>query len=359
MLVRYQNLPRHAAGPQAKALKVAAAQGRPKQGTAPPGGSAAHAVASVGATLWHAEAIWQAVVPVLPSFTVEVLPEIDSTNTELMRRAKAGQLEPVLLVAERQTAGRGRMGRQWQSDQIKAPTLVASRTALPPEGANLPRGGPSEDCALPSGSLTFSLGLPLAPANWSGLSLAVGVSVAQSLHLDLRLKWPNDIWLQDRKLGGILIETGSFADVRYVVIGVGINIAPREGTGLSTPPAWLNEVQPAMDAGRALEQIAAPLVRAVQTFEAHGFSPFQASFNALDMLAGRAVVCSGGTTGLARGVDATGALLVQTDTGLRKITSAEVSVRPVAQGAQGAQGDQAPGRLSGQFAKNLPGGNPC
>ncbi len=281
---------------------------------------------------WHAEAIWQAVVPVLPSFTVEVLPEIDSTNTELMRRAKAGQLEPVLLVAERQTAGRGRMGRQWHSG-------AASAGPLP--------------------SLTFSLGLPLAPATWSGLSLAVGVSVAHGLHADLRLKWPNDIWLQDRKLGGILIETGSFADVRYVVIGVGINIAPREGTGLSTPPAWLNEVQPAMDAGRALEQIAAPLVRAVQRFEAHGFSPFQASFNALDMLAGRAVVCSDGTTGLARGVDATGALLVQTDTGLRKITSAEVSVRPVAQGAQGAQGDQAPGRLSGQFAKNLPGGKPC
>ena len=252
---------------------------------------------------WPAEAIWEEVSPLLAGFTVEVLPQVDSTNTELMRRAKAGQLEPVLLVAERQTAGRGRLGRQWHSD-------AASAGALP--------------------SLTFSLGLPLAPRSWSGLSLAVGVSVAQSLHPALRLKWPNDIWLQDRKLGGILIETGSFGNVRYVVIGVGVNLAARDAAGLSTPPAWLAQVQPALDAGQALQQMAAPLVRAVQTFEAQGFAPFQARFNALDVLAGRAVVCSDGTTGEARGVDATGALWVHTAAGLRKITSAEVSVRPAA-----------------------------
>jgi BirA family biotin operon repressor/biotin-[acetyl-CoA-carboxylase] ligase len=60
---------------------------------------------------WPAEAVWEQVAPLLPGFTVEVLPEVDSTNTELMRRARAGQLEPVLLVAERQSAGRGRLGR--------------------------------------------------------------------------------------------------------------------------------------------------------------------------------------------------------------------------------------------------------
>ena len=64
---------------------------------------------------WPAEAIWEAVVPAVPDFTVEVLPLVDSTNTELMRRARAGRLEPVLLVAETQTAGRGRLGRQWFS----------------------------------------------------------------------------------------------------------------------------------------------------------------------------------------------------------------------------------------------------
>ena len=295
------------------------------------------AVASVGATLWPSEAIWQAVVPVLPGFTVEVLPQIDSTNTELMRRAKAGQLDPVLLVAERQTAGRGRLGRQWHSGAPNGNSAIKAETS----------GGAFS-------ALTFSLGLPLAPQNWSGLSLAVGVSVAQSLHPSLRLKWPNDIWLQDRKLGGILIETGSFGDVRYVVIGIGINIAPRDAAGLSTPPAWLGEVQPAMDAGQAVQHIAAPLVRAVQMFEAQGFAPFQARFNALDVLAGRTVICSDGTTGEAQGVDANGALLVQAAAGLRKITSAEVSVRPAAPNARAVACAAAPAG-----ATNPPGVNPC
>src|SRR5687768_3661246 len=107
---------------------------------------------------WPAEAIWEAVASRLAGFTVEVLPEVDSTNSELMRRARAGQAEPVLLVAERQSAGRGRLGRSWSS----------------PAGE----------------SLTFSLGLALAPADWAGLSLAVGVALAESLHPELRLKWP-------------------------------------------------------------------------------------------------------------------------------------------------------------------------
>ncbi len=151
---------------------------------------------------WQAEAVWETVAPVLPGFTVEVLPEVDSTNTELMRRARVGLIDPVLLVAERQTAGRGRLGRPWAGEA----------------GA----------------SLTFSLGLPLAPADWSGLSLAVGVALAESLHPDVRIKWPNDLWLHDRKLAGILIETagtGAAAAPRCVVVGVGINITERPAQG--------------------------------------------------------------------------------------------------------------------------------
>lgn len=251
--------------------------------------------------IWPAEAIWESVAPVLPGFTVEVLPEIDSTNTELMRRARKGELEPVLLVAERQSAGRGRLGRQWESDA----------TGL-------------------GGTLTFSLGLPLAPADWSGLSLAVGLAVVDSLHPDLRLKWPNDVWLQERKLAGILIETASVGEVRYAVIGIGINIAPRDGAGLRTPPAALAEVLPGVDAPAALERIALPLVQAVQRFVDQGFAPLRQPYHARDCLYGREVVCGDGTTGLARGVDAGGALMVHTSEGLKKMTSAEVSVRPLA-----------------------------
>ncbi|MEY3446439.1 MAG: hypothetical protein RIR45_1194 [Pseudomonadota bacterium] len=249
---------------------------------------------------WRAEAIWEAVAPLLPGFTVEVLPEIDSTNTELMRRARDACLDPVLLVAERQTAGRGRLGRQWLS------------------GA---------DGALDS--LTFSLGLPLDPADWSGLSLAVGLAVVQSLHPSLQLKWPNDIWWQDRKMAGILIETASVGSVRYAVIGIGINLVARDSEGLRTPPAALNEILPGVDAPAALERMVLPLVAAVQRFSREGFGPLRQSFHTRDLLYGRELVCSDGTTGLARGVDAGGALLVHTGQGLKKISSAEVSVRPL------------------------------
>ena len=308
--------------------EAAAAPGRPKQGPAPSGGSAAHAVASVGATpWWPAEAIWEAIAPDLPGFSVEVLPQIDSTNSELMRRARAGRAEPVLLVAEQQTAGRGRLGRQWISD------VGESFAAGPPQGETALSGGSAVRAATSMGatsSLTFSLGLPLAPRDWSGLSLAVGVSVAQSLHPDLRLKWPNDLWWKGRKLAGILIETATVGQnpaCRYAVVGVGINIqAPRAG-GLATPPAWLQEVLPGVDAAQALLRIAAALVQTLKTFEGQGFAPFLGAFNARDALHGMAITLSDGGSGIAQGVDGTGALRVQTAQGLQAITSSEVSVR--------------------------------
>ena len=253
---------------------------------------------------WPAEAIWQAVSPVLPDFSVEILPELDSTNTELMRRARAGRLEPVLLVAERQTAGRGRLGREWHS--------------------------------AAGDSLTFSLGLPLAPPDWSGLSLAVGVSVAESLHKDLLLKWPNDLWVAgaggDRKLGGILIETASVGNQRYAVIGIGLNVAARDGAGLATPPACLHELDAGMDAPQALLRVVPALVDAVLAFGQFGFAPFQARFNARDALRDRAVRVTDAQSGLlegtAHGAGENGALLVHTALGMKQITSSEVSVRP-------------------------------
>ena len=249
---------------------------------------------------WPAESIWETVVPLLPGFTVEILPQIDSSNTELMRRARAGQTEPTLLVAERQTAGRGRLGRDWQSD--------------------------TQDGLA---TLTFSLGLPLQPADWSGLSLAVGLAVVQALHPRLQLKWPNDVWLEGRKLAGILIETTSVGDLRYAVIGIGINLLARDSAGLRTPAAALQELLPQQDAPTTLEVLVLPLVRAVQAFETQGFAGLREAFHARDLLYGHEVLCTDGTQGMARGVDASGALLVHTASGLQKISSAEVSVRPV------------------------------
>jgi BirA family biotin operon repressor/biotin-[acetyl-CoA-carboxylase] ligase len=274
---------------------------------------------------WPTEQLWQAVVPWLPDFSVEILPEIDSSNTELMRRARAGRTVPVLLVAEHQTAGRGRMGRQWHSP--------------------------------PGSSLTFSLGLPLAPADWSGLSLAVGVSLADSLAqlagADVRIKWPNDLWLGAGKLAGILIETAGAGPSRFAVIGVGINLRepaeqwqPPAGAQGALPapmpavaPAWLARTAPVnaqvnalvnapIDAPQVLGAVAGSLVHDVLRFEREGWAAFAPRFALRDVLLGRSVQLSDGRSGLACGLSATAALRVQTPHGIEEVHSGEVSVRP-------------------------------
>ena len=263
----------------------------------------------------HAEALWPVVAPGLQGFTVEVLARVDSTNTELMRRARNGFLEPILLLAEEQTAGRGRLGRNWHS--------------------------------RPGQSLTFSLGLPMAPLSWSGLSLAVGVSLAHNLHVDVRLKWPNDLWLNGRKLGGILVETAgsgsagplSAAEPRLVVVGVGLNISRPEAAAVASPPgtdpalqamepAGIAEVLIGHTAGEVLTRVVPPLVTDLLAFASSGFPAFLERFAQRDALRDRTVRMSDGSQGTACGVDSDGALLVLTAQGMRRITSSEVSVRP-------------------------------
>ena len=246
---------------------------------------------------WPAEAIWQAVVPQLPGFSVEILPEVDSTNTELMRRAKEGRPDPILLIAERQLAGRGRQGRAWVGE--------------------------------PGDALTFSIGLPYRPANWSGLSLAVGLSLAESLGPEVQIKWPNDLWRLERKLGGILIEAASQGDQSYAVIGVGLNVRKPSANDLRTPAAGLNEFWEGATAPTALERIIAPLMSTLLKFESEGFAPFQSRFHARDAILGRQITTSEGVQGLCEGVDRLGALQILTTQGSVKFSSSEVSVRPL------------------------------
>lgn len=258
---------------------------------------------------WPAEALWSAIEPFWPGFSVEVLPQVDSTNTTLMERARDGHMHPVLLVAEQQKAGRGRMGKQWRS-------------------------------GAPGDALTFSLGLPMPEGDLSGLSLVVGCSVAHSLdpqhRHELRLKWPNDLWYRQRKLGGILVEVCMLGSQRYVVIGTGINIVPQPGlpaadpaAPVPQPPAWVQEFSPRATAPDVLAQVAAPLAQAMQQFAASGFAPWAGRFQVRDGLAGQAVWLTDGSSGTARGVNPQGALLVQTGHGMRAILSDEVSVRPL------------------------------
>jgi len=242
-----------------------------------------------------------------PEWLIEKRDEIASTNSELMQRARAGDTRPTLLVAQHQTAGRGRLGRQWHG-----------------------RAGDA---------LMFSLGWEMDPLSWSGLSLAVGLSIANSLDPQqtrgLGLKWPNDLWLgplaQARKLGGILIETvvlsGSAQSARYVVIGVGINIQVPQVADLRMPAAGWAEVQPHASPDSVLNDVLLPLVANVQRFAREGFAPLQAAFAQRDLLHGQALRLSNGLEGFGAGVDAQGVLQIDTTQGRVAVSSDEVSVR--------------------------------
>ena len=161
--------------------------------------------------------------------------------------------------------------------------------------------------------------------------------------LGVRLKWPNDLWVKCPdtptgwgKLAGILIETAlptgmshGSTEGRYCVVGVGINIVPPVAEGLSTAPLGLQDLQSDITAPEALSKVAEPLLATLLAFERTGFAPLQNAFNARDALHDLKVTLSNGRHGVARGVDATGALRVDTEQGQETISSSEVSVRPI------------------------------
>ena len=259
----------------------------------------------------------------LPGLQLQVADSVASTNTALLdaaRNTPPGQpCTPRLLVAVEQTGGRGRMGRSWQ--------------------------------AVPGASLTFSLALPLGPRAWDGLSLAVGLALADALDPPGRapgiaLKWPNDLWLWDgpgqgRKLGGILIETLMSGSQRVCVVGVGINIAPDDalavqpttpGAGQAT--ACLQELHPASTAAQALERCAPALLQALLQFQHEGFAPQAVAYQRRDLLLGQQVhtLQSGAVAlqGVAAGVDSDGALCIRSvgaQGDMQRVRSGEVSVR--------------------------------
>ena len=259
------------------------------------------------------QALTSSVQRLCPDACVEVVAQIDSTNSELMRRGPVRDNPSTLLVALSQSAGRGRMGRAWQSQ--------------------------------PGAGLTFSWGMHLAPTDWSGLSLAVGLALVDALDPDgqwgLRLKWPNDLcWLSAgtvRKLGGILIETqigAASADTparRWCVVGVGLNLRTPQINNPGLAPVGWSEVsgEPAPHGPDILQTCIAALVPALRAFELHGFGPLAERFAQRDALLGQTVTLSDGRVGTALGVDAQGALMVQTAQGLQAVHSAEVSVRPI------------------------------
>lgn len=271
---------------------------------------------------WGAEALWQALVPLLPGLSIEVVQQLDSTNSELTDRlrnasrvqqaagdrrgGRVDDLFPQLLVAINQTAGRGRLGRRWHS--------------------------------AAGSSLTFSLALPLRRADWSGLSLAVGLAVAEALDPTgerIGLKWPNDLLLDGtdgapgRKLGGILIESVAVGEQRAAVIGIGINVLPQPAVEADYGTAALAELWPEATPQDALARIGEPLVRTLLAFDRDGFAPLREAYARRDALRGRRVRTTDAALpeGVAAGVDTDGALLVTAEGETRRVVSGEVSVR--------------------------------
>jgi len=243
-----------------------------------------------------------------PHVAVEVIGQTASTNADLL--ARVGQLrQPTLLVAESQTAGRGRAGRAWLS------------------GAG--------------DSLTFSLAWPLRRPlrELAGLSLAVGVALADTLAacaVPVRLKWPNDLLLDGAKLAGILIETAQEknGDGRTVwaIIGVGMNLAlPAELARQIGRPAAALPAFVAQDCNRLLGTLTQGLADALLQFEQEGFAAFTVRWNALHAWAGQAVqILDHGRMvqeGVAAGVDVQGRLLLDTAAGRVPVLAGDVSLR--------------------------------
>lgn len=238
--------------------------------------------------------------PLAARFDVDVLEECESTNSRLLARVD-GAPSGSVVVAERQTAGRGRMGRAWISDA--------------------------------AASLTFSLlwRLPHG-ASPSGLSLAVGVAVAEALQGlgvdDIALKWPNDVLRGGKKLGGILVELAGSA----AVIGIGLNLRlpadlPPEVSGGATA------LDRELDRSALLAALLVALHDVLEQFGIGGFAALRDRWQALNAHAGAPVRVIAEfavpVEGICMGVDVDGALLLETAVCVQRILSGDVSLRPV------------------------------
>ena len=243
---------------------------------------------------------------------LDVAWSVDSTNTVLLARPNPPADFAEVLLAEFQTQGRGRRGRTW---------------IAPPGGAIC---------------LSLSWTFQQAPQDLGALGLAIGVCVLRALkELDLKgvaLKWPNDILIEGRKLGGILIDLrAESAGPACVVIGLGLNVALggallRKIAAMGLPATDLVTAgmqQPCRNSLAAA--LIGAILRALPQFERLGLRPFVEEWRSADVLHGRPVdvhASDGVARGLARGVDVHGALLIETAQGVRRFISGDVTVRP-------------------------------
>jgi BirA family biotin operon repressor/biotin-[acetyl-CoA-carboxylase] ligase len=257
---------------------------------------------------------------------LERVAQTKSTNDDLLERWRAGELiDPVARIAHKQTAGKGRAGRTW--------------------------------VANPEDSLCFSLAFPFKrkPAELTGLSLLVGLAViagiAQACDLDkamlyqtgLRLKWPNDLLLNNAKLGGILIEGGQVKtdDPTWMIMGIGMNLRNAEqiegslGGQSGLKVATLDQFLPSQailpDVEYLWLKLIASLEHHLSEFDQYGFGSYQEQWKTWDAYLGQTVCVSGAGKepiyGIAQGIDQTGALLLQQADQTIAIHAGDISLR--------------------------------
>lgn len=244
-----------------------------------------------------------------PSLPVEVTPIIDSTNTELMRRIQQG--EPMhsgqVLVAEMQQSGRGRRGRTWQS----------------PFGANL----------YYSYYWKLEDGLQAA----MGVSIAVGLAVYDALRslygLEVELKWPNDIYLQGKKLAGVLVELeGQVEGPCHLVIGVGINLNMPESASKQIDQPWTDIASHthSVEKNQLVAELTYHLTQRLAVYKESGLHTMVEQWNQLNAFAQQWVTLSTGQRqwrGICEGINPQGGIVLRQDGEVKSYYGGEITLR--------------------------------
>lgn len=250
-----------------------------------------------------------------PVMTIEMPPsthsiqwveEIDSTNSELLRRAASGLANvPQALVAQRQTHGRGRAGRSWVSP------------------------GPKQNAENLCLSVLMDVPVPLAEL--PPLTLALGVAARRALS-GVQLKWPNDLFLDGKKLGGILVEVAKGSNTLCTIVaGIGINLRMPQSIEIDqefTDLARHGQYQSAHDLA---PRIVTQFIAAAADYAKHRLTNFFNDWHDADALKGRELILSDDPMGnwRALGISERGGLLVGLGAQVRELVAGEVKVRPI------------------------------
>lgn len=254
------------------------------------------------------------------NWSFEHIPSSPSTNSELMERWRNHLLtQPISLLADEQTAGRGRRGKNWVSAK--------------------------------EGSLTFSMAYPFDPskgmAHLSGLSLFCGLTlmkgIAEFLELKIEdlhrqglgLKWPNDLLIENGKLSGLLVEGGQNNPDSpiWMIIGIGINLRqPQKDIDSEYPTSSLeNLMEKPIDPVALWKSLTHTFGEELAKFDRRGFSPYQASWNQFNIFKNKLVCVSldqkALLSGFCQGVDASGAIEIMTTKGLETLHTGDISLR--------------------------------